>query len=42
MYGKAGVQFYTQPKTITSKWAADDAPAAPSNERVPGLDKVGA
>ena len=24
MYGKAGVQFYTQPKTITAKWNPDD------------------
>ncbi|KAG1657813.1 hypothetical protein FOA52_006592 [Chlamydomonas sp. UWO 241] len=24
MYGKAGVHFYTQPKTITSKWAVED------------------
>ena len=23
-YGKAGVQFFTQPKTITSKWNAED------------------
>lgn len=24
MYGKAGVQFYTQPKTVTSKWPVED------------------
>lgn len=50
MYGRAGVQFYTQPKTITSKWAAEDAslcaaPTAggkPSSGRIPGLDRVGA
>jgi len=28
MYGRAGVQFYTQPKTITAKWAAEDAALA--------------
>ena len=52
MYGRAGVQFYTQPKTITSKWNADDVAlcaasgakpaAAPSGGRIPGLDRVGA
>ncbi len=45
-------QFYTQPKTITAKWALDEpAPAAstPSagaaggaRQRLPGLDRVGA
>ena len=33
MYGRAGVQFYTQTKTVTAKWPAEDirgisAPAA--------------
>ncbi len=27
MYGRAGVQFYTQPKTVTAKWPADDVTA---------------
>ena len=51
MYGKAGVQFYTQPKTITSKWSPDDISLcasshsmanAHSSGRIPGLDRVGA
>jgi malonate-semialdehyde dehydrogenase (acetylating)/methylmalonate-semialdehyde dehydrogenase len=38
MYGKAGVQFYTQTKTVTSNWkAADDA----VGQRAPGLAGVG-
>lgn len=24
MYGRAGVQFYTQTKTVTAKWPSDD------------------
>lgn len=39
MYGRAGVQFFTQPKTVTARWDADDAPVP---TRVPGLDRVGA
>ncbi|KIZ05257.1 methylmalonate-semialdehyde dehydrogenase [Monoraphidium neglectum] len=40
MYGRAGVQFYTQPKTVTAKWSM---PAkAPRGGRIPGLDQVGA
>lgn len=40
MYGRAGVQFYTQPKTVTAKWSA---PATgPMGGRIPGLDRVGA
>jgi malonate-semialdehyde dehydrogenase (acetylating)/methylmalonate-semialdehyde dehydrogenase len=40
MYGRAGVQFYTQPKTVTAKWSM---PAkAPATGRIPGLDRVGA
>jgi len=40
MYGKAGVDFYTRPKTVTSawRWGGDAAPGA----RAPGLDGVGA
>lgn len=53
MYGKAGVNFYTQPKTVTAKWAKEDiatlcastaaAAAAPkaTGGRIPGLDRVG-
>ena len=38
MYGKAGVQFYTKVKTITTNWKdADDSPG----RRAPGLDAVG-
>ncbi|KAK9829200.1 hypothetical protein WJX72_004455 [[Myrmecia] bisecta] len=38
MYGKAGVQFYTQPKTVTTNWKdADDQ----VGKRAPGLDSVG-
>eukprot|EP00200_Dunaliella_tertiolecta_P005719 CAMPEP_0202355528 /NCGR_PEP_ID=MMETSP1126-20121109/10385_1 /ASSEMBLY_ACC=CAM_ASM_000457 /TAXON_ID=3047 /ORGANISM="Dunaliella tertiolecta, Strain CCMP1320" /LENGTH=539 /DNA_ID=CAMNT_0048948159 /DNA_START=88 /DNA_END=1707 /DNA_ORIENTATION=+ len=40
MYGRAGVQFYTQPKTVTSKWIMDDI-ATSSSSRMPGLDRVG-
>ena len=25
MYGQAGVQFYTQPKTVTAKWPVGDS-----------------
>jgi hypothetical protein len=39
MYGKAGVQFYTQPKTVTTNWKdLDDMPGG----RAAGLDGVGA
>eukprot|EP00891_Asterochloris_glomerata_P002990 jgi/Astpho2/2990/Aster-03300 len=39
MYGKAGVQFFTRTKTVTSNWkAADDA----VGKRAPGLEGVGA
>mmetsp|Transcript_1276 Transcript_1276/g.2754 ORF Transcript_1276/g.2754 Transcript_1276/m.2754 type:complete len:554 (-) Transcript_1276:595-2256(-) len=53
MYGRAGVSFYTQPKTVTAKWQHEDAAlcaaptpssgnsAAQSNGRIPGLDRVG-
>jgi malonate-semialdehyde dehydrogenase (acetylating)/methylmalonate-semialdehyde dehydrogenase len=52
-YGKEGVQFYTQTKTITSKWSVDDIAlcSRTSNEpkskastrgNIPGLDRVGA
>ena len=38
MYGKAGVQFYTKTKTVTTNWKdADDSPG----KRAPGLDAVG-
>ncbi len=37
-YGKAGVQFYTQTKTVTANWK--DEAFAPT-ARVPGLDRVG-
>eukprot|EP00803_Ostreobium_quekettii_P002072 evm.model.scf_1905.4 EVM.evm.TU.scf_1905.4 scf_1905:24422-30209(+) len=39
MYGREAVHFFTQPKTVTAKWA-DRSRAAPT--RVPGLDRVGA
>lgn len=47
MYGRAGVQFYTQPKTVTAKWSAPSggsagAAAVAKGGRIPGLDKVGA
>lgn len=47
MYGKAGVQFFTQPKTVTAKWAAPTAGSASAaavskGGRIPGLDRVGA
>ncbi|GAX83738.1 hypothetical protein CEUSTIGMA_g11163.t1 [Chlamydomonas eustigma] len=54
MYGKAGVHFFTQPKTITTKWNPEDvalcagAVASTSSAvkgtggRIPGLDRVGA
>ena len=39
MYGKAGVDFFTRPKTVTAAWrAADDDPGAVA----PGLHGVGA
>lgn len=37
MYGRAGVHFYTQTKTVTAKWTLPEARA-----RIPGLDRVGA
>jgi len=42
MYGRAGVQFYTQLKTVTSKWAPASVPVPGSSQRLPGLDRVGA
>jgi hypothetical protein len=43
MYGRAGVQFYTQPKTVTAKWTAPSAVgSAVAGGRMPGLDRVGA
>lgn len=47
MYGKAGVQFFTQPKTVTAKWSTPAAPtvagaAVQKGGRIPGLDRVGA
>ncbi|KAF8063713.1 mmsdh [Scenedesmus sp. PABB004] len=43
MYGRAGVAFYTQPKTVTAKWAPPARGAgAAGGGRMPGLDKVGA
>ena len=39
MYGKAGVDFFTQPKTITANWRDQDDQAG---KRAPGLDAVGA
>jgi hypothetical protein len=41
MYGRAGVQFFTQPKTVTAKWSMPSAPG-PMGGRIPGLDRVGA
>lgn len=41
MYGKAGVQFYTQPKTVTAKWSPP-AGAGPMGGHIPGLHRVGA
>ena len=38
MYGKAGVDFFTQPKTVTANWRdQDDSPG----KRAPGLEGVG-
>ena len=37
-YGKAGVQFYTQWKTVTARWPESDIP---KNARADGLDGVG-
>ncbi len=37
MYGRAGVHFFTQPKTITAKWLHDEV----IDGRIPGLDRVG-
>jgi len=39
MYGKAGVDFYTQPKTVTTAWRRDDLGRG---TRASGLDGVGA
>ncbi|KAI8469036.1 MAG: Aldehyde/histidinol dehydrogenase [Monoraphidium minutum] len=41
MYGRAGVQFFTQPKTVTAKWSFPAA-GGPMGGRIPGLDRVGA
>lgn len=38
MYGKEGVQFYTQVKTVTSRWTLPPK----STAKLPGLDRVGA
>merc|ERR1712159_400642 len=38
-YGKAGMQFYTQWKTVTSRWPESDIP---KTARAAGLDGVGA
>lgn len=37
-YGKAGVQFYSNMKTVTANWKDEQFPAT---ARVPGLDRVG-
>lgn len=42
MYGRAGVQFYTQTKTVTSRWPEPSAPGGGGGGRIPGLDRVGA
>eukprot|EP00879_Flechtneria_rotunda_P000420 GHRR01000514.1.p1 GENE.GHRR01000514.1~~GHRR01000514.1.p1 ORF type:complete len:535 (+),score=119.48 GHRR01000514.1:75-1679(+) len=42
IYGRAGVQFYTQPKTVTAKWTMPSGSFAATSVRIPGLDKVGA
>jgi hypothetical protein len=42
MYGRAGVQFFTQPKTVTAKWTMHTAGVGPAGGRIPGLDRVGA
>lgn len=47
MYGRAGVAFFTQPKTVTAKWTAPAGGSARSaavakGGRIPGLDRVGA
>ena len=39
MYGKAGVHFFTQPKTVTTNWKDLDDVAG---GRASGLDGVGA
>ena len=38
MYGRAGVQFYTKSKTVTTNWRDQDDAAG---KRAPGLDAVG-
>ena len=38
MYGKAGVDFFTRPKTVTANWRDQDDLA---DKRAPGLDAVG-
>lgn len=38
MYGKAGIEFFTQPKTITANWRDHDDQRG---RRAPGLDAVG-
>merc|ERR1712115_699159 len=37
-YGKAGMQFYTQWKTITARWPESDIP---KNAKAEGLEGVG-
>lgn len=39
-YGKAGVQFYTQCKTVTANWTVSE-PGADATQ-IPGLNRVGA
>lgn len=39
MYGKAGVDFFTRPKTVTSAWKSEDEA---KGSRAAGLDGVGA
>jgi malonate-semialdehyde dehydrogenase (acetylating)/methylmalonate-semialdehyde dehydrogenase len=34
-YGKPGLQFYTQQKTVTSHWRAEDAVATEKNVAMP-------
>lgn len=42
MYGRAGVQFFTQPKTVTWRWSARSAAgSAVAGGRMPGSDRVG-
>ncbi|GIL53861.1 hypothetical protein Vafri_9374 [Volvox africanus] len=42
MYGRAGVQFYTQTKTVTSKWPAEDVKAISAGAATAACGTAGA